>query len=109
MRSAADLDDATEKHPVTPGSILPAREQFGELLLELGRPDEALAEYEASLKRAPRRLAGLYGAGKAAKLAGDSGKAKRYFAELAEITKGSDGTLQEVKEARAFTAELAGR
>jgi tetratricopeptide (TPR) repeat protein len=109
MRAAAELDDATEKHPVTPGSILPAREQLGELLLELNRPSEALADYEASLKRAPRRLAGIHGAAKAAKLAGDGAKAGRYYAELIEMTKGSDGSLPEVKEARAFTAELAGR
>jgi tetratricopeptide (TPR) repeat protein len=62
MRAAADLDDSSEKHPVTPGALLPAREQLGELLLELGKPTEALAQFEASLKRAPRRLAGLYGA-----------------------------------------------
>jgi tetratricopeptide (TPR) repeat protein len=109
MRAAADLDDATEKHPVTPGSILPAREQLGELLLDLGRPSEALVEYETSLKRAPRRLAGLYGAAKAAKLAGDNGKAANYFSELAEVTKAGDGELLEVKEAKAFAAELAGR
>ena len=109
MRAAADLDDATEKHPVTPGSILPAREQLGELLLDLGRPGEALAEYEASLKRSPRRLAGLHGAARAAKLAGDRSKAGRYYAELAEVTRGSDGTLLEVKEARAFPSELAGQ
>ena len=109
MRAAADLDDATEKHPVTPGSILPAREQLGELLLDLGRPGEALAEYEASLKRSPRRLAGLHGAARAAKLAGDRSKAGRYYAELAEVTRRSDGTLLEVKEARAFPSELAGQ
>ena len=109
MRAAADLDDATEKHPVTPGSILPAREQLGELLLDLGRPGDALVEYEASLKRAPRRLSGLFGAARAAKLAGDRSKAGRYYAELAEVTRGSDGTLLEVKEARAFPSELAGQ
>jgi tetratricopeptide (TPR) repeat protein len=109
MRAAADLDDATEKHPVTPGSILPAREQLGELLLELGRPGEALAEYESSLKRAPRRLAGIYGASRSAKLAGDLAKARRYFAELVDIAKGSDGARPEVKEAKAFATETAGR
>jgi len=109
MRAAADLDDVTEKHPVTPGSVLPAREQLGELLRELGRPGEALAEFEASLKRAPRRLAGLYGAARSAQLAGNKGAAARYFAELAEVTKASDGTLREVKEARTFAAEFAGR
>lgn len=107
MRAAADLDDATEKHPVTPGSILPAREQLGELLVELGRPVEGLREYEASLQRAPHRLAGVYGAARAARLAGDSTKARRYFAELAEITKGGDVGRAEVKEARAFAAQTA--
>ena len=107
MRAAADLDDATEKNPVTPGSILPAREQLGELLLDLGRPAEALKEYEASLQRAPRRLAGLYGAAQSAKLAGDSGKAARYFGELAKMTEHGDAVRPEVKSARLFEAGLA--
>lgn len=107
MRAAAELDDSSEKHPVTPGAILPAREQLGELLAELGRPAEALGQYEASLKRAPRRLVGLYGAARAARLAGDAAKAARYYAELVELTKSSDGARPEVKEARAFSAALA--
>jgi len=109
MRVSADLDDATEKHPVTPGAILPAREQLGEMLLEAKQPAVAEAEFEASLKRAPKRLTGLYGAAHAAKLAGDSAKANRYFAELAEVTKASDGSRSEVNEARTATAQLAGR
>ncbi|HEU5285449.1 MAG TPA: hypothetical protein VFU20_02930 [Sphingomicrobium sp.] len=109
MRSAADLDDATEKHPVTPGAILPAREQLGELLLELGRPAEAQAEFEASLKRAPRRLAGLYGAARSAKLAGNAAAARRHYGELVKLTQASDGGRAEVQEARSFVAELAGR
>ena len=109
MRAAADLDDSSEKHPVTPGAILPAREQLGELLLELDRPAEALAEFEASLRRAPRRLAGLHGASRAAKLAGNAKKASAYYSQLAELTKGGDGTRKEVKEARAFAAGLARR
>ncbi|HEX6063322.1 MAG TPA: hypothetical protein VFZ04_03830, partial [Longimicrobiales bacterium] len=108
MHAAADLDDATEKHPVTPGAILPAREQLGELLLELGQGAEALRQFEASLQRAPRRFGGLYGAARAAKLAGDAAKAKRYFAELSEVTKASDGSRAEVKEARQ-AGELASR
>jgi tetratricopeptide (TPR) repeat protein len=109
MRAAADLDDATEKHPVTPGAVLPAREQLGELLLELGRPAEALAQFEQSLQRAPKRLAGLYGAARSARLAGDTAKASRYFAELRDLTKASDGARAEVKEARAFEAATARR
>lgn len=106
MRAAADLDDATEKNPVTPGSILPAREQLGELLLELGRSREALAEYEASLKRAPRRLAGVYGAAQAAKLASETKKANAFYAELVEMTQKSDGARAEIKTARMFEASL---
>lgn len=109
MRAAADLDDATEKHPVTPGAILPAREQLGELLLELGQPGEALAAYETSLGRAPRRLAGLYGAARAAKLAGDATKAHDYFMQIIEQTKNGDGARAEVREARKFVAEFAMR
>ena len=109
MRAVADLDDATEKHPVTPGSVLPAREQLGELLLELGRPGEAFVEYELSLKRAPRRLAGLYGAARSAELSGKKSVAAHYFAELAQVTSASDGALPEVKQARSFAADLAGR
>ena len=86
MGAVADLDDATEKHPVTPGAILPAREQLGDLLLELGRPKDALVQYEASLNRAPRRLAGLSGAARAAKLSGNGMKAETYDAEIAAVT-----------------------
>jgi tetratricopeptide (TPR) repeat protein len=109
MRAAADLDDSTEKHPVTPGAILPAREQLGELLLGLGRSADALAAYEASLQRAPRRLGGLYGAAHSAKLIGDASRARKYYTELVDLTKASDGDRAEVKEARAETAKLAVR
>ena len=109
MRAAADLDDASEKHPVTPGAVLPAREQLGELLLELGRSGEALAQFEASLQRAPGRLAGLYGAARSARLAGDTVRAKQYFARIVENTSKSEGQRAEVQEARVFSAEVAGR
>jgi len=107
MSAAADLDDATEKNPVTPGSILPAREQLGELLQVLSRPAAALKEYETSLQRAPRRLAGLYGAAQSARLAGDPVKAGRYFAELVKMTEHGDSTREELKIARAIEAGLA--
>jgi len=107
MSAAADLDDATEKNPVTPGSILPAREQLGELLQVLGRPAAALKEYETSLQRAPRRLAGLYGAAQSARLAGDPVKAGRYFAELVKMTEHGDNTRAELKTARTMEAGLA--
>ena len=107
MRAAADLDDATEKNPVTPGPILPAREQLGELLLELNRPADALKEYRTSLERAPRRLGGVYGAARAAQLAGRQEDARRYYAEIVDMTKQGDTALAEVKEARAYLAQVA--
>ena len=65
-RRAADLQDRVGKHPVTPGELLPARELLADLLAELGRDAEALAEYEATLRSNPGRLNALRGAAKAA-------------------------------------------
>lgn len=105
MKAAAELDDATEKHPVTPGAILPAREQLGELLLALDRPAEALVEFEASLKRAPARLASLYGAAEAAKLSAQPQKAQDYLGQLRDLTKDGDGSRIEIKAARVGLLE----
>ena len=82
MRDAAHLDEATEKHPVTPGAILPAREQVGEVLLASGKPAEALVEFEESFRRTPGRFNSILGAARAAKLSGDTAKARRYRASL---------------------------
>jgi hypothetical protein len=109
MRAAAELDDATEKHPVTPGAIMPAREQLGELLIELNQPTNALVEYEASLMRSPGRLASLYGAARAAQLAGDPTKARSYWSQLIDLTASGDEGRPEVKEAKAAAAALRRR
>ena len=101
MRSAADLDDATEKHPVTPGAVLPAREQLGELLLMLDRPADALVAFEESLRRTPGRLAGMYGAARAARLAGREATAREHYAALAALC-GEGCSRPELAEARAF-------
>jgi hypothetical protein len=61
-REAAAREDATEKHVVTPGPILPAREILADILLEQERPEEALAEYEAVLVKEPNRYRALAGA-----------------------------------------------
>jgi tetratricopeptide (TPR) repeat protein len=102
MQAAAKLDDALEKHPVTPGAILPAREQLGDLLLDLRRPAEALVEFEASLKRAPLRLNGLFGAARAADLAGNQPKARKYYVRFVQLTKNGDANRTEIQEARAI-------
>jgi tetratricopeptide (TPR) repeat protein len=107
MSAAADLDDATEKHPVTPGAILPAREQLGELLLQAGRPAEALAAFEQSLERAPRRFHSLYGAAEAARAAKDEAKARQFYAELLDVGCKGDGARRELAEARRLVPEAA--
>jgi tetratricopeptide (TPR) repeat protein len=104
MRSAADLEDSTEKSPVTPGPIVPARELLGELLLELGQPRQALKEFEASLLVSPNRFNGLYGAARAAELAGDREKARTFYAKLTTLAEPADGTRPELQAARAFLA-----
>ena len=104
MRAAADLDDSTDKHPVTPGAILPAREQLGELLLELKQPAAALAEFETSLRTTPERFNGLYGAARAATLASDQKKARTYYAKLLTLTRQADTPRPEIAEAKAFLA-----
>ncbi|TCO40000.1 hypothetical protein [Dokdonella fugitiva] len=78
LRAAADTEDAAEKLPVTPGPIVPAREQLGDLLLEAGRPADALREYETALEGAPGRRGALTGAEQAAERSGDADAAKRY-------------------------------
>ncbi|MBI4840076.1 MAG: hypothetical protein HY803_03205 [candidate division NC10 bacterium] len=105
MRAAADREDATEKHPVTPGPIVPARELLGEMLLELGNPGQALKEFEASHRVEPNRFKGLYGAAKAAGLSGDLGKAKAYYGQLVALCARADTERPELAEARAFLAK----
>jgi hypothetical protein len=102
MRSAAKLEDSTDKHPVTPGPILPAHEQLGDLLVELGKPVEALAEYRADLAASPNRLNGVYGAARAARLAGDAASARADYAKLIELCGLGDGARDQVAEARAY-------
>ena len=106
-REAADLEDKTEKHPVTPGSIVPARELLAELLLDLGRPADALREYEASLKVAPGRFNGVYGAARAAELSGDRVKARTFYASLLELARAAEPARAELKTARAFLASAS--
>ena len=104
MRSAADLEDSTEKDPVTPGAIVPARELLGDLLLELGAPGQALKEFEASLLVSPNRFNGLYGAAQAAQLSGAREKARAFYAKLTTLGEHSDGQRPELQAAKVFLA-----
>lgn len=104
MRAAADREDATEKHAVVPGPMIPARELLGDLLMELDKPAEALAQYEASIGKEPNRFRGLYGAALAAERSGDKARARVHYEKLASVTRGSDGTRPELVRARQMLA-----
>ena len=108
MRESAILEDNTEKHPVTPGEVIPARELLGDLLLALDNPREALAAYEMALKNSPNRFNGLYGAAIAAKTLGDTQKARQYFELLVQATGSSLSDRPEVEEAKTFIQEYNG-
>lgn len=100
LRRAADAEDILGKHPVSPGALVPAREQLGDLLLALGRPQEARAEFEAALKIYPNRFRGLYGAAVAAERSDDREGAHRYYAALAAQTAKADGLRSELAHLR---------
>ena len=102
MSAAADAEDKTEKHPVTPGVLRPARELYGVMLLESGNATEALAAFEATLRKEPNRLGAYVGAAKAAEKSGDSAKAQEYYGQVVAIADAADNTRTELAEARAF-------
>ena len=82
MRAAAQAEETSDKHPVTPGNVVPSRELLGEMLLELGQPAEAFDEFERSLRRDPNRLKSLQGAAQAAHDAGKEDASQRYQAQI---------------------------
>jgi len=105
MRAAVDREDATDKHPVSPGPIVPARELLGEMLLEEQQPLQALQEFEQSLRVEPNRFNGLSGAAQAAQFAGNAEKARTYYAQLVSLCDHADGTRPELTEAQTFLAK----
>jgi tricorn protease len=105
MRAVAAREDATEKNAVTPGPIAPARELLGDMLLEVKQPAAALKEYQATLKKEPNRFRAVYGAAKAAELAGDRAAAQTYYRQLLKICeKGDTPGRAELVEARKLAA-----
>jgi tetratricopeptide (TPR) repeat protein len=102
MEEAADLEDGTEKHPVTPGAVLPARELLGDLLMEMNKPKDALVAYESDLKTQPRRFNGLYGAAVASWKTNNVEKARTYFRQLTELASSAEASRPELVEARLF-------
>jgi tetratricopeptide (TPR) repeat protein len=102
LRQAADSEDRLGKAPVSPGALIPIREQLGDLLLERDLPMEALNAYEAALRIYPGRFQGLYGAGLSAERMGDKKTALRYYGKLAQQTVKADGSRVELAHAREF-------
>ena len=104
MRAAADQEDRNEKHIVTPGRVVPARELLGEMLLELKQPAAALKEFEQSQGREPNRLRSYAGAAAAADAAGERDKARQHYAKLVELTRDADTALPEIARAKTWLA-----
>lgn len=100
-RAAADIEDVTEKQPITPAELLPARELEGDMLLALHRYVEARAAYERTLSRERGRARSLFGAARAAELAGDAAGARRRYTEFLDQLQRADGDRPEIAVARA--------
>jgi hypothetical protein len=109
MVSAAALEDGTEKSAVTPGPLCPARELLGEMFLQMNEPTKALEQFEATLRKEPRRFRSLYGAAHSAQLIGSADTSHRYFRELLKVCVGADKPGRaELKEASAALAKQKG-
>ena len=105
MRSAADLEDASEKSVAMENRLYPMRELLGEMLLEQGVPSLALKEFEASLNEARNRLHGYYGAARAAELTGDRAKARTLYERVVDLARNADSERQEVTRAKVFLGQ----
>jgi tetratricopeptide (TPR) repeat protein len=102
MRTAADMEDKTEKSPVTPGEVLPAKELLADMLLQLNKPAEALKEYEENLKNHPNRFNSLYYAGLAAERTNNLVKAGNYYGQLLTIASVPRSDRIELKKASVY-------
>lgn len=105
MHEAADMADKTEKSPVTPGEVLPAKELLADMLLQLNRPREALVAYEADLQTHPGRFNGLYGAARASERLNDRDKARYYYRRLTATANSPHSNRPELERARSFLSQ----
>ena len=105
MRETADREDKTEEHIMMPGRVIPVREMLGELLLDLNQPSMALAAFEQSQKGDPNRFRNVYGAARAAELAGDREKARTFYTRLLAQVGPNAAHRREIEQAKAFVAE----
>ena len=86
---------------------LPAREMLADMLLEMNRPEQALVEYEAELKVSPNRFNSLYGAGRAAEITGQPGKATAYYQQLLKACAGGNSRRPELAHVQGFLSTVA--
>ena len=105
MRRAVELEATVDKEAVTPGEVLPAGDLLGDMLIETGRPADALVAFEAVLAASPNRLNTLYGAGLAAERAGNTAKARQYYEQVAKVAADGDSGISRVEHARAYLAK----
>jgi tetratricopeptide (TPR) repeat protein len=103
-REAAEKEDRVEKHPVTPGPLIPARELLGDLLMAHDQPVEALAAYEMTLEREPNRARTLTGAARAARAAGNRDLARKHYRSVVELMDPAS-TRPELAEATAYLSQ----
>jgi tetratricopeptide (TPR) repeat protein len=101
MNAAADMEDATEKSPVTPGEVIPARELLGDMLVQLSYYNKALEAYKKDLEEHPNRFNGLYGAGMSAVKSGNIEAAQSYYQELLKMAVTNSSRI-EIADARLF-------
>jgi tetratricopeptide (TPR) repeat protein len=102
VRAAADLEATMDKHPVTPSSVLPARELLADLLLELNQPEAALKEYAETLRTDPNRFRSILGEARAAKQWGDTAAAHDAYQKLVALSKPVGPERPELAEAKAY-------
>ncbi len=104
LREAADHEDGTEKSAVTPGPIIPVREQLGDMLMATKQPREALAEYERAIIKEPNRFRSLYGAARAAEAVNDVRTAQKYYRQLLVSANNPQGIHPETRHAKQYLA-----
>jgi tetratricopeptide (TPR) repeat protein len=100
--SAVQLESRTQKHPVTPGALWPSQEALGDLLLDLGRAEEALSAYARSLATWPARFNSILGAARAARAANLENQAQHHYRQLLEVSSRRDSRRPALKEAQEF-------
>ena len=104
LRAVADDQDKVGKGETG----LPAREMLADMLLDMQRPQEALTEYEISLRTDPNRFNGLYGAAQAATLVQQKEKANAYYTKLLKNCEGIRSDRPELAQAKTLLASASG-